>query len=547
MSITAKDIDCMTMRDKKNQLNYLMKLNFNIIILLFCVLSLPSSAQRLVTHKDDPRFIGLDTALQHVLKTWHAAGLAVAIVEKDQVIYSKGFGYRDIASKLSVTPNTLFLIASCTKAFTASLVGKLQQEDKVDIDRPVVNYLPSLKFYNAAMNNTITLRDMMSHRTGLARHDLSWYFFNTNSTDSLVHRIQYLEPTYSVRQKWQYNNFMYMAIGAVVQHLTGKSWEDNVKEDFFAPMDMSHSCVNVSEIKKNDDYATGYDLFKDIIIRRMNYYDNKAMGPAGAIGSSVNDMAKWVIVWINNGKYQEKEIIPAHFRDAAISSQAIVDGALPGKSRPDVYFSNYGFGWFLASYKGHYRVEHGGNIDGFSASTSFFPADSIGIVVLTNQDDSPVPDVVRNLIADRALNLKYHDWNTDLKNAVGKNKQATEKAKKAAVTSAVEHKPATHILFDFAGSYNNPGYGSMKLYLKNDSLFIQTPTHELWLRHANYDIFDVFDARPGEEIDTSNAKRGKIQFHMNLDGDIDGLSTQFESTLKSIWFNKQTIEKLGRK
>lgn len=185
------------------------------LILLLCLISLHTLAQK--PAPEDPRFKGLDTAFQRVLKTWHGAGFAVAVVENNKVIYAKGFGYRNLESKLPVTANTLFAIGSCTKAFTAATIGKLQEEGKLDIDKPVRDYLPSLKFYNDAMNNTITLRDMMSHRTGLPRHDFSWYFFNTNSTDTLIQRIQYQEPTLGVRQGWQYNNFMFMAQGVVLK------------------------------------------------------------------------------------------------------------------------------------------------------------------------------------------------------------------------------------------------------------------------------------------------------------------------------------------
>jgi len=509
-----------------------------IITLLLCAVSLQSMAQQSSTQTEDPRFKGLDTAFNRVLKTWHAAGFAVAVVEKNKIVYAKGFGYRDVAGKMPVTPNTLFAIGSCSKAFTASLIGKLQEEGKLDIDKPVTNYLPELRFYNDAMNNGITLRDMMSHRTGLPRHDLSWYFFNTPSTDSLIMRIQYMEPTFAVRQKWQYNNFMFAAQGALVQHLTGKSWEDNIRQNFFVPLGMTRSDVSIPEMAKTDDIAIGYGLKKDSIIKKLDYYHIDGMAPAGAINSSVNDMAKWVTAWINKGKFGGKEIIPARFRDEAISSQSIIDGALPGKEKPDVYFANYGFGWFLASYEGHYRVEHGGNIDGFSASTCFFPSDSVGIVVLSNQDGSAVPSIVRNLLADRVLGLKYHDWNSDLKGAADKAKKEADKTEKEKVKDA-KHNPATHPLADFAGSYKNPGYGSLKLYVSNDSLFVKTFTHTLWLRHANYDIFDVLDKDPKDGIDTSEAPGLKIQFTMNLSGEIDALQSQLEAGLKPIVFTKE--------
>jgi len=491
---------------------------------------------------NDPRFSDLDTAFQRVLNTWHAAGFAVAVVEKNKVVYAKGFGYRDLAGKLPVTPNTLFAIGSCTKAFTATLIGKLQQDGKLDIDKPVNNYLPSLKFFNDAMNNTITLRDMMSHRTGLPRHDMSWYIFNTLSKDSLIQRIQYLEPSYGVRQRWQYSNFMYTAQGVVIEKLTGMSWEENIKEHLFKPLGMTRSVLNIPDMLKMDDIAVGYGLKKDTIIKKLEYYHINGMAPAGSINSSVNDMAKWVSAWINNGKFEGKEIIPGNYRDQAISSQAIIDGALPSKEQPDVFFANYGFGWLLSSYKGHYRAEHGGGIDGFSANTSFFPADSVGIVILTNQDGSSVPSIVKNLLADKVLKLNYFDWNDYIKASADKKRLEEEKIKKEKALSLNHHAP-THPLADYVGDYYNPGYGTFKIRLVKDSLQAKTFNIGIWLRHNNYDIFDVFLIDPTDGIDTTQTAKFKIQFQMDLSGEINCFTENIEPSIKPVTFTKNVVAK----
>ena len=192
-----------------------------LLLIIACLGFISSFAQKQTNLVS--RLTGLDTAFARVLKNFKTAGFAVAVIEKDKVIYSKGFGYSNIVSKTPVTPNTLFAIGSCTKAFTAGLLGILNKDGKVDFDKPVRTYLPNVQFYSADLTNTITLRDMMSHRTGLPRHDYSWYFFNTNNRDSLVQRIQYLEPSAPLRQNWQYNNFMFMLQGAVTEKLTGKS------------------------------------------------------------------------------------------------------------------------------------------------------------------------------------------------------------------------------------------------------------------------------------------------------------------------------------
>ena len=200
---------------------------------LFFLLALLSmqfaNAQKKSTRPADP-LAGIDTLLERILKDRNAAGFAVAVIKKDKIIYAKGFGYRDYEKKIPVTPNTLFAIGSCTKAFTSSLLGLLNKENKLDYDKPAREYLPELQFFNNEMNNGVTVRDMMCHRTGLPRHDFSWYLFNSDSRDSLLQRIRYHEPTAPLRQTWQYNNFMFLAQGMIAEKLSGKSWEKNIKE-----------------------------------------------------------------------------------------------------------------------------------------------------------------------------------------------------------------------------------------------------------------------------------------------------------------------------
>lgn len=510
-----------------------------LLLLSFCLLSLTIYAQKKAKKQPSVDLASLDKTFNQILKDWHSAGFAVAVVNKDTIVYAKGFGYRNMEKELPVTPNTLFAIGSCTKAFTASLIGWLSQQEKVNIDKPVRNYDSDIKFYNDAMNNRITLRNMMSHTTGLPRHDFSWYFFNTASRDSLLQRLPYLEPTATIGEKWQYNNFMYAAQGALIEKLTGKSWEKNIQEHFFKPLHMSRSSFSVKDLDTSNDAAIGYEVKQDSIIKQMDYYAINSMGPAGSINSSVTEMAHWVKAWINGGKYNGKEVIPPTFTTQAISSQAIMAPGLPTKEHPDVYFSNYGFGWMLSSYRGHYRVEHGGNINGFSASTSFFPTDSIGIIVLSNQNGSPIPSIVRNMISDRLLGLSSLDWNGEFKSLVAKAKAAEKEANKERYASRKPNTKPSHPLADYTGSYNHPGYGTIRIYTNQDSLFASLGSETLYLRHYHYDIFEPFAKDPKDGIDTTDAPPFKIQFEMNMQGDIDRMDIPFEAGLKPISFTKQ--------
>jgi hypothetical protein len=356
-----------------------------------------------------------------------------------------------------------------------------------------------------------------------------------------LQRIPYMEPTAGIKDKFQYNNFMFLLQGMIAEKATGKTWEQNIKENFFQPLGMNRSTLFIREMVKDADHATGYGLLKDSIIKKLPYYEIGSMGPAGSINSSVLEMAQWVRTWINGGKLKDKELLPPGYVKEAISSQMIISPAVPEKETPDVFFSNYGFGWFLSSYRGHYRVDHGGNIDGFSANTAFFPTDSIGIIVLTNQNGSQIPTLVRNLIADRLLNLDPVDWNGNRLKAIQKSKAAQAAT---STTTASKKKPYTkpsHSAADYTGKYKNVGYGNLDIYQKADSLFAVTTYGKMYLRHYHYDIFEPLFVDPVEGIDTTG-NGWRIQFTMNTDGDIQSALINFEPTLKPIEFTRKPNE-----
>jgi CubicO group peptidase (beta-lactamase class C family) len=512
------------------------------LFFLLCLIASNSFAQK---QTPDNRFVGLDTTFARVLKEWKAAGFAVAVVEKNKVVYAKGFGYSDFETKKPVTVNTQFAIGSCTKAFTASLMGILRKDGLVDFDKPVTSYLPSLKFYNQDLTNKVTLRDMMTHRTGIPRYDYSWYLFPPTSVDSMIQRIQYFEPTAGLREKWQYNNWMYYLQGVIAGKITGKTYQENIREKIFGPLEMSNSNLLLKERLAYPDESKGYQLKKDSIISNMEFHDIDAMSPAGSINSTVMDMAKWVTMWINGGKYKGKEIVPADYIAEAQTAQMVIGGGLPTKDSKDVFFSNYGLAWMLASYRGHYRVEHGGNIDGFSASTCFFPSDSIGIIVLSNQNASIIPSVVRNIIADRMLGLKYRDWQTISKSADIKSKLAAIKADSTKDNNNKKQTSTSRPLNDFTGIYNNPAYGNVIITENQDSLFGKIGVVDLWLRHSYYDIFKAVMIDNKDGIDSSG-EGPSINFRADDAGNISSFTTKFDTENNIEFVKKPAAIKISK-
>ncbi|WP_144602160.1 serine hydrolase [Algoriphagus algorifonticola] len=481
-------------------------------------------------------FKQLETELEKARIALNTPGFAVAIVQKDKIVYAKGFGYKDVENQVPVTENTLFAIGSSSKAFTSAVLGVLRKDEKIDFDERPGKYIPELRFAEPWMNEQIIVKDLMAHRTGLPRHDFSWFMFPSESKAELIKRIEFQEPFTGLRQQWYYNNWMFFLQGEIGARLRGKTWEQNVKELFFDKLGMTRSNFRIPDMEKDADKSFGYSVELDGKTSKMDYYNIAAMGPAGAINSSVSEMSNWLITWINGGKFKGEQIIPEDYVKEAMSAQMVVAAGTPSKEHPDVQFSNYGYGWFLASYRGHYRVEHGGNIDGFSASASFFPTDSLGIMILTNQNGSPLPNVVRNMIADRMLNLEPADWLGETVKRLEEAKEAQANAKAAADSTAkVSLTKPSHILMDYTGTYEHPGYGKMEIDLKNDTLFVQTGLLGGFLEHKDYDTFNMYLIYQGEP-NKDNAF--PFQFVSNMTGDISGLKAAFEPTLDPIEFKR---------
>ncbi|PVH26204.1 serine hydrolase [Sphingobacterium corticibacter] len=504
-----------------------MRKSITITLLLLSVCFQVTQAQT----KKSADWSTIDSLLEKVRADYQVAGFSVAVVHKDSLLYSKGYGYRNDEEKLPATPQTLYAIGSSTKAFTAGLVGKLFG-DSLSLDDKITQHLPELRFQDGR-ESQVTVRDLMAHRTGLSRYDLSWYLFNTDARDSLLARVQYMKPTADLRSTWLYNNFMYLAQGMIAEKRTGKSWEDNIRTHFLKPLDMTQTNLGIADMSNNKNASRGYTVDDDKKIEYMPYYNINGMGPAGSINSSVVEMANWLKVWLNEGKYNNTQILPAKYVQEAMSSQMVIAAALPSTKQTDVHLKNYGLGWMIGSYRGHYQVEHGGNIDGFSASISFFPSDSLGIVVLTNQNGSEVPSVVRNLISDQLLGLAYVNWNRR-----GVQQDSAEMAIKPLEDDLKQVKGTkpSHLLADYVGQYHHPAYGQFEIRFENGVLKTHLATKEHHLEHYHYDTFALRELSTNKEKKQDDDEAQKITFHTGFDGDIKSaqldLPESFEFTRK---------------
>ncbi|SYZ72656.1 Beta-lactamase [Candidatus Zixiibacteriota bacterium] len=480
----------------------------------------------------DDKLKNLREYVDSAMKDWKVPGLGLAIVKDGKVIFAEGFGYRKVKDKLPVTSATLFAIGSSTKAFTTMIMGMLVDDGKVEWDKPVRNYIPWFKMKDQFASERMTPRDLVTHRSGLPRHDLVWYNNLTASRKDFVERLQYLEPNKDFRTDFQYQNLMFMTAGYLEEQLTAKSWEDNVRERIFNPLGMTASNFSVLESQKAADYALPYKE-EDSVVNEIPFRQITQMGPAGSINSNLNDMAKWVMLHLNNGKVGDKQLVSAaqltqmHTPYMAISQPQMYE---------EVSLAGYGLGWFIASYRGHTRVYHGGNIDGFSALVSLYPQDNLGIVVLTNMDGTPVTGIANHRAADLMLGLDPIDWNARNKTTQAQAEEARKKAPPTEMEQVKNTKPS-HPLADFAGTYVNPGYGPVKVTFDGRQLSALYNGLQIGLEHWHYDVFRV-------KLRELADQKLFFNFMTNDKGDIDRVSSVLEPTVAAIVFTRRAADEM---
>jgi len=285
---------------------------------LFVGTGVPAFAQHTAAEVTD-RLQGLDAQMEKVLKDWNAPGIGIGIVVNDKLVFAKGYGYRDYEKKLPITANTMFPIASNTKLFTAVAAGFLVEEGKLTWNEPIRQSVPSIEFYNSELNNTVTLRDMLSHRTGITRHDSIWYKSDYNEKE-LFSRLKYLEPKEPLRQMFLYNNMMYAGVGQSIQLQSGMTWADFVRAKILGPLEMKSTGFTIAEMLKQPDYGVPFTERRDSNeIYKIPYYEEtNGLAAAGAIVSNIEDLSHWLIALMNDGNYGGKNILPSKVLKATL-------------------------------------------------------------------------------------------------------------------------------------------------------------------------------------------------------------------------------------
>lgn len=479
---------------------------------------------------------GFSEFVARTMAEWKVPGMAVAIVKDGKVIFAEGFGLRDVKNNLKVTPRTIFAIGSSSKAFTATTVGILADDGKLDWDKPVREYLPTFKLWDDFASEQMTPRDLLCHRSGLPRHEFMW-IGSPFSRQELFNRLSFLEPSHNFRTVFQYQNQMIMTAGYLVGELSHSTWEEFTRKRIFEPLGMTSSSFSIEDMKAAADHSLPYGEKKDKVVE-IPYRNIDAVGPAGSINSNIVDMANWVILNLNKGKFAGQQVVSEAAMTQIQSPQMVIQDPLFLflHNFPELFYPSYGMGWFITSYRGHTMLNHGGNIDGFSAMVSFMSRDNMGLVILTNLNGTFLPYAVMYNIYDRLLELDQVGWSQRFKELIDKMKVEGEKANKEAGKDRQPNTKPSHPLEDYVGEYAHPAYGTLSVSKNGNVLKAKHNGMEFVMSHYHYDVFELKEETFGLAL--------KATFGMDIKGNIVTVSVPFEPTVKEIVFTLLPEKKL---
>jgi len=466
-----------------------------------------------------------DAYVASSMQDFRVPGVAIAIIRNDSVILAKGYGVRKLGDAAPVDTKTMFAIGSASKAFTATSIAMMVDEGKMKWDDPVTKYLPGFQLWDSYATRDLTMRDALSHRSGLSRGDLSWYGSEYDRNE-VLRRVRYNKPSWGFRSQFGYQNVMYLAAGQSLAAVTQMPWDDVVKSRIFVPLGMSATNTSVKALAGQADVAQPHQTIDDTV-RVIPYRDIDNIGPAGSINSNIEDMSRWVRFHLGDGKFEGKQLIsPGSLRETRMPNTPIrLEGAL-GRILGGAHLAAYGMGWFLQDFHGRLLIHHGGNIDGMSAVVSFMPEANTGLVVLTNMNGTQLTNVLMFRAYELLLGETPTDWSAEMKKFVDEaEKQGKETLANIEKTRVAGTSP-TLALEKYAGTYLDSLYGDMVVSYEGGKLRVaRGPTFRGTLEHWNYDAFRaVWDNRA--------LGKSMMRFEVGSDGKVVSLHTELEGPVE---------------
>ena len=470
----------------------------------------------------------IDSYIDTAMTDWEMPGFAVAIVKDDSVIYAKGFGIRETGKSDPVDENTLFVIASCSKAFTTASLAILADGGKINWDDKVIKYLPDFQMYDPWVTNEITIRDLVTHRSGLATFSGDFLWISSKySREDVIHRLRYLKPTSSFRTKFGYQNLMFITAAEIIKAVTDTSWGDFIQAHILNKIGMTHTNTSYAQLRKAGNVAKPH-YKKD---RELKVYsDTQGDNAQGALGinSCAADMAQWIRLQLGRGKYNDRQIFSRRESNEMWMNQFAM-GSM-----------DYGLGWFIRYVNGKRVLEHGGGMPGYISDVTLVPEDNFGFVILSNTESGMVTSV-RSYILDIMTEVEPKDYEKMMLDGWERRQQRYADNLKSREDERVKDSKPSLPLDKYCGMYEDKMYGKAEVSMKDGSLYLQflpTPTFRGTLKHYQYDTFQI-------DWEDEFLTRGFVKFDIDFKGEPAKMTFEVPNSPDFI-FTELSFEKLKK-
>lgn len=479
----------------------------------FAVRSLASLVLLSLSTVATAQMAAVDELAEAAIRDWQVPGLALAVVRDGKVIHQKGYGFRDVAAKAPVTSKTVFAYGSITKSFTVLTLAELAATGKVDWDKPMRDQLPGFALTDPVANERATPRDLVSHRTGMPRHDLVWIGPEPPSRAELFARLRHLPPSADFRAVYQYNNLMFMAAGMLAGHAAGRDWESAVRDLVLVPSGLDGLFVSGRQAAKSPEASLGYDRDAEGYRAIPTAPGLDSIAPAGAIHGDIEQLTRYLRLHMDTGAVEGKQLLPAVHFQAMRRPQIFIPA---GAGLPFVGDGSYGMGLFLGEYKGRKMIYHTGTIGGFHAMMWWLPDEKLGVAILINRVERSLPPALCLSIADRLLNLPPTDWTAYYR-------QNAPRPPVVNLNRVIDSHPSRP-LHHFAGEFEHAGHGRVTVRLEAGGLIAVRNGSVNRLPHFHFDVFGEGPNRVG--------------FLSDLDGRITELEWKLEPAVEPIRFKR---------
>jgi CubicO group peptidase (beta-lactamase class C family) len=443
-----------------------------------------------------PDFAAFDAYVARAVKDWNAAGLAIAVVKGDSLVFAKGYGAIEVGKPAAVNEHTRFAIGSTTKAMTSAALAMLADEGKLRWDDRVTDHLPELRLYDAYASHELTIRDLLTHRSGLPGTDLFWVTDeNTLPFPEIMRRLRYIKPTTSFRSTWNYQNVVYAIGGSVIERVSGMPWDQFIRQRIFVPLGMTESEALVSQIRGKPNVAVPHGVVRDSL-RVVAMRSTDAVASAGSVYSSVYDMSKWMRFMLDSGRVGDKRLISlANFKELVAPQIRVPAEQYPVLELVRPTFFSYGLGWFIQDYAGEPVWMHTGSINGMSAIIGLEPRQRVGVYVLSNTDHVEVRHSLIYQGFDLYRSAPARDWSKEYLALIA----ASRGAARPAVAAAPAPAGMPRATAAYAGVFVDSAYGAITVRLAADTLRAQWEKRTLGaLEHRGGDVFRSRPATPLE-------------------------------------------------